>query len=83
MSEENVEIVRQMWDAFLAADFQTALTFYAPDVEWDGSNLPDGQNGHRVIVAHIARWAETWNDWTVEVERVVEAGNNQVILLVW
>ena len=43
MSQENVEIVRRMWDAFLAADFQTALSFYAPDVEWDGTNLPDGR----------------------------------------
>ena len=43
MSQENVEIVRWMWDAFLAADFQTALSFYAPDVEWDGTNLPDGR----------------------------------------
>ena len=28
MSQENVEIVRRMWDAFLAADFQTALSFF-------------------------------------------------------
>jgi hypothetical protein len=55
MSQENVEIVRRMWDAFLAADFQTALSFYAPDVEWDGTNLPDGQigRGHEAILAHI------------------------------
>ncbi len=82
MSQENVEIVRRMMDAFLAADFQTALSFYAPDVEWDGSNLPDGQigRGHQAILDHLTRWAEAWNDWTVEVERVVEAGGNQVIV---
>ena len=84
MSQENVEIVRRMWDAFLAADVQTALSFYAPDVEWDGTNLPDGQigSGHEAILGHVARWAEAWNDWTVEVERVVEAGSDQVILFV-
>ena len=82
MPQENVEIVRRMWDAFLAADFQTALSFYAPDVEWDGTNLPDGQigRGHEAILDHVTRWAETWDEWTVEVERVVEAGSDQVIL---
>jgi ketosteroid isomerase-like protein len=82
MSEENVETVRRMWDAFLAADFQTALSFYAPDVEWDGTNLPDGQigRGHEAILGHVTRWAEAWEDWTVEVERVVEAGSDRVIL---
>ena len=82
MSQENVEIVRRMWEAFLAADFQTALSFYAADVEWDGTNLPDGQigRGHEAILGHVTKWAEAWNDWTVEVERVVEAGGDQVIL---
>ena len=82
MSQENVEIVRRMWDAFLAAEFETALSFYAPDVEWDGTNLPDGQigRGHEAILDHVARWAEAWDNWTVEVERIVEAGSHQVVL---
>ena len=82
MSEENVEIVRRVYDAWSRRDVQTALSFYAPDVEWDGTNLPDGQvgTGHEAILDHIARWADVWDDWTVEVERVVEAGSDQVIL---
>ena len=82
MSEENVEVVRRMLDAFLTADLETALSFYAPDVEWDGTNLPDGQvgRGHEAILDHVTRWAEAWDDWSVEVERVVEAGSDQVIV---
>jgi ketosteroid isomerase-like protein len=82
MSQENVEIVRRMWDAFLAGDVQTALSFYAADVEWDGTNLPDGQigRGHEAILDHVTRWAAAWDDWTVEVERVVDAGTDTVIL---
>ena len=82
MSQENVEIVRRMWDAFLAADFETALSLIAPDVEWDGTNLPDGKigRGHQAIMDHVAGWAAVWNDWTVEVERIVEAGDDQVIV---
>ncbi len=76
MSQANVEIVRRMWDAFLTADPQAALSFYAPDVEWDGTNLPDGQigTGHEAILNHVTRWADAWDHWTVEIERVVDAG---------
>ena len=83
MSDENVEVIRLMWDAFLEGDIQTALAFYDPDVEWDGTNLPDGRvgHGHEAILDHIRRWAEQWEDWTVEVERIIDAGNDHVVLL--
>ena len=83
MSQENVEAVRRMFDAFLAADIQAALSFYDPDVEWDGTNLPDGQvgRGHEAILDHVSRWAEQWEEWSVEVERVIDAGGEQVVLL--
>ena len=71
-----------MWDAFLAADVDAALSFYDPDVEWDGTNLPDGQigHGHEAILDHIRRWSDEWDDWTVEVERVIDAGGEHVVL---
>ncbi len=83
MSQDNVTIVRRMWEAFLSGDVPTALSFYSPDIEWDGSNLPDGPvgTGHDVIIEHVARWSESWDVWTVEVERVIEAGTDRVSLL--
>jgi len=45
MSQENVEVVRRAYEAWNAGDVQSALLFYDPDVEWDGTNLPDGRVG--------------------------------------
>jgi ketosteroid isomerase-like protein len=83
MSQENVEIVRRMWDATLGDDPVSALSFYDPDVEWDGTNLPDGKvaRGHEAIVDHVLRWAEMWDDWTVEPEQFIDAGGDQVIVV--
>jgi uncharacterized protein len=83
MSEENVEIVRRMWEAFLGEEPISALSFYDPDVEWDGRNLPDGQVAHglEAIVEHTSRWAEMWDDWTMELEEFIDAGSDQVILV--
>jgi ketosteroid isomerase-like protein len=84
MSKENVEIVRRMWEAFLENDLQAALSSYDPDVEWDGTNLPDGRVGRGLdaIMDHITRWSEMWESWNVEVERVIDAGDDQVIVFI-
>ena len=73
-----------MWEAFLKADFETALSSYDPDVEWDGTNLPDGQigRGHEAIMDHVTRWADQWDEWTVEVERVIDAGSEHVVVFI-
>jgi ketosteroid isomerase-like protein len=83
MSQENVEVVRRMWEAFLGDDPVRGLSFCDPDIEWDGTNLPDGQiaRGPEAIVEHTMRWAEMWDDWTIEPERFIDAGGEQVVLV--
>ena len=83
MSQENVEIVRRMWDAFLGEDPVRGLSFCDPDIEWDGTNLPDGTiaRGRAAIVEHTMRWAEMWDGWTMEPERFIDAGGDQVVLV--
>ena len=82
MSEANVAAVRGMWEAFLLNDFETALAAYDPDVEWDGTNLPDGKISHGLdaVVDHLVRWAETWEIWEVELEDVIDAGQDRVVV---
>ena len=83
MSQENVEIVRRMWSAFLRQDFEEALSAFDPDVEWDGTNLPDGRvsHGHEAIRDHTARWASTWERWTIELGELIDAGDEVVLFI--
>jgi ketosteroid isomerase-like protein len=69
--------------SILGDDPVSALSFYDPDVEWDGTNLPDGKiaRGHEAIVDHMLRWAEMWDGWPVEAEQFIDAGADQVIVL--
>ena len=84
MSRENVEVVRRMLDAFQQGDAAAALACYDPNVEWDGTNLPDGRigRGHDAILDHLVRWADQWDEWTVDVERIIDAGNERVVVLI-
>jgi ketosteroid isomerase-like protein len=84
MSEQNVMVVRGMWEAFLRNDFEAALSAFEPDVEWDGTNLPDGKisRGLDAIVEHLTKWAEMWDTWEVELEQVIDAGGDRVIAFI-
>jgi ketosteroid isomerase-like protein len=84
MSEANVAVVRGMWEAFLRNDFETSLAAFDPDVEWDGTNLPDGKisRGLDAVVDHATRWAEMWETWEVELEDVIDAGEDRVIAFI-
>jgi len=84
MSEQNVAVVRDMWEAFLRNDFEAALSAFEPDVEWDGTNLPDGKISHGLdaIVEHLTKWAELWETWEVELEQVIDAYGDQVIVFI-
>jgi ketosteroid isomerase-like protein len=83
-SDQNVVVVRSMWEAFLRNDFEAALSAFEPDVEWDGTNLPDGKvsRGLDAVVEHLTRWAETWETWEIELEQVIDAGGDQVIAFI-
>src|SRR6266540_3516710 len=83
MSRKNVEVVRRMWEAFLGDDPARGLSFCDPDIEWDGRNLPDGKiaRGPEAIIEHTVRWAEMWHDWTMEPERFIDAGGDQVVFV--
>jgi ketosteroid isomerase-like protein len=84
MSGTNVAVVRGMWEAFIRDDGETALAFLDPNVEWDGTNLPDGKiaRGLDAVVDHTARWADMWEDWEVDLEDVIDAGGDKVIAFI-
>jgi ketosteroid isomerase-like protein len=84
MSEANVAVVRGMWEAFLRNDFEASLGAIDPDVEWDGTNLPDGNvaRGLDAVMEHLTSWTEMWEHWEIELEDVVDAGGDRVIAFI-
>jgi ketosteroid isomerase-like protein len=80
MSQENVEIVRRMWDVFAAGSFPADV--FADGVEWHlARDIPD--TGVCRGPAEIARmltegWATVTQPW-IRVEEMVEAGDQVVV----
>ena len=80
MSEENVEVVRRMYDAYLSGDFETALALIDPEVVFDVSIRPEGKvyRGHEGVVEALRTWTGTWEAFRMEVEEIIDAGDQVV-----
>ena len=85
MSQENVEIVRGLQEAFARGDNDTPFSVYDPEIEWDMTRLPlPGEesvyHGHDGVRRYWRAWLEAWEFIDAPIERFVEAGDNVVTL---
>ena len=82
MSQENVEVVRQVFEASARGDRDAVLALYDPDVEWDASRTQPGLgefadvvHGHEGIREFFRRWREAWGRDEYRSEELIDAGD--------
>jgi ketosteroid isomerase-like protein len=80
MSQENVEVVRRVYDAYLSGAFEAALAVIDPEVEFDVSMRPEGKvyQGHEGVVEGLRTWTGTWEAYRVDVEEIIDAGEHVI-----
>lgn len=81
MSEENVEIARQMTEAFNRGDVDAYLKFCAPDFEVRDLPQLEGSSvavGHKAVRAWWDQLSETLEGFRVENEELIDAGDHVV-----
>jgi ketosteroid isomerase-like protein len=88
MSQENVEIVKGLAEAFQRRDHERPFDFYDPEIEWEASQLegvaPDlagVYRGHDGVRTFWRRWLSAWRDLQFEVQDVRDAGDKVVLLI--
>jgi ketosteroid isomerase-like protein len=81
MSQENVEILKRGYEHFKAKGEIRAH----PDLIWDVSRLgwPDQQiyHGPAGAMQFNAEWADAWDDWELEPEDYIDAGERVVVIV--
>ena len=89
MSQENVEVVRRGFEQFQAglargdpaAFFESGVA--APDAEWivpPGLGMQSAYRGREGFLEFMRTWTEDF-EWSIELEEVVDAGDDHVIAL--
>jgi uncharacterized protein len=86
MSQENVEIVRSVAEAFAAGDLDTVFALVSPDIEWDFSNAETWveepvYRGYDGVLKFFGTWTGEWEDYRFEVEEVIDAGDKAVAVV--
>ncbi len=88
MSQENVDVVRRIYEASARRDVQTVLSLYDADVELDFTRLPHAQvigyglmRGHAGLRDWYREWFEAWEDFEEICEELIDAGVS--VVSVW
>ncbi|MGI8462093.1 MAG: nuclear transport factor 2 family protein [Solirubrobacterales bacterium] len=91
MSQENVEIVRRVFDAEVRGDTETALALYDPEIEFDNSRSPVADfagtvgrvfRGRDGVQAAFRDWYEAWKNVESELEEMIDAGGEHVVSVI-
>jgi ketosteroid isomerase-like protein len=81
MSEENVEIVRRMYDRALQ-DPDALYELLDDNIEWETGGLgypnPPTDRGREAVRQFFREWVGAFEEWGFEVEELSEAGNSVV-----
>lgn len=86
MSNENVELIRSIYDAFGAGDVEGVLSYLSPDIVWneaEGFPYADGNpyiGPQAVLEGVFARCATEWDCFAVEIDEILDAGETVVAL---
>jgi ketosteroid isomerase-like protein len=82
MSRQNVDTVRRSNAAINRADIDQALRAFHPDVEWcdlmHAPDTPESVLGVPAVKALMMRWATAFDEFTMEIEEYIDAGDSVV-----
>jgi uncharacterized protein len=82
MSQDNVELVRDLLEPFLATG-EIVLGATAEDVVVYDHDIMDGQEyrGHEGVRRWVADWSSAWSSFTMVPEEYIDAGDCVVVLV--
>jgi ketosteroid isomerase-like protein len=83
MSRENVDAVRQSWEAWKRRDIPKLFAFYDEAVEWDmsASAVPDMgiYRGHQGVRDFFRDWVEDFENWQATPIAFIDADDSVVV----
>jgi ketosteroid isomerase-like protein len=85
MSQENVEIVRQVYEAASQREAKTVFALYDPNVELDARRLGVGDlgvyHGHDGLRRLFADLYEAWGEIDYSYDELIDAGEHVVSIV--
>ena len=78
MSQENIGVVRRVYEAWMCGDYEALFALFDPEIEW--SPPPDvsssgERRGHVGVRLAMAGWMGHWEDYHFELRRLIDRGD--------
>jgi ketosteroid isomerase-like protein len=87
VSEQNIEVIRQAFDAYVRDDIGAVLALCAEDIhivqapEVVSTGVAPEQHGHDGVLEAFGIWPDQWDDYEVELVDVVADPGDHVVVL--
>jgi ketosteroid isomerase-like protein len=85
MSQENVELVKAMNEAYMAGEYFEALQVLDPEIEWRGTKGGLDEHmvyrGHEEVIKGFADNLMTWERLRLDYEQYIDAGDQVVVFV--
>ena len=86
MSQENVEIAARWYEvatskAELLAAMPRTMAFCHPEVEWTVPEDGTTYQGREGVRQRLEEWLESFDDYRYEVQRIVDCGGDEVLVV--
>jgi ketosteroid isomerase-like protein len=87
MSQENVEVVRRIYEAWIARDYETVVSAYDaeirlnPDPEASWVGMDENYLGHEGVRRYLRAVYEAFEDYRPEIEQIIDVGQGRVLTL--
>jgi len=83
MSQENVKLIRQGWDAWLNGDLPGLFRTFDPEIVWDTSHFRDwpesAYHGPEGVEQFLTEWLDVWDDYEVSIQQIRAAPDDRVV----
>ncbi|HWH43396.1 MAG TPA: nuclear transport factor 2 family protein, partial [Thermoleophilaceae bacterium] len=85
VARNNVECLQPLYDAWRRGAYDEGLDVLDAEIEWRGAAEIPGHEGpiygRAAAARFLAEWRETWESYSVEVERFIELGDRVLVLV--
>jgi ketosteroid isomerase-like protein len=81
LSEENLAIIREGFRAFAQGEVAALADLLDPEVEWQALEDPTPKHGFDGVLESIAGWFEVWDDFHIDLEELIDAGESVVAVV--
>ena len=84
MSQENVDLMNDVVDALNTGGVEAALAYVHPEIAWYGPPEwleQEVYNGHQGLRELNESWRQSFDEYGLDLKRVIDLGGNRVVAL--